>query len=425
MAAQNPVPTYRLHRPSGRAVVTLPDGRGGRKDFYLGAYGSAESKLEYARLVAEWGAPEQRVRAPSQAVWDLTINEVIARYWQWAQQRYVKDGLPTGEQDAIKMALRFVRRLYGETRAADFGPLRLKAIRDTMIKHKIVRAVRVQDPKTGRATLVEKVVREGIARKTINKQIGRIKGLFKWCVGEELVPPSVYQALACVTGLRRNELGARETAPIRPVAESIVTATLPHMPPVIADMVRLQRLTGARPGEIVQLRAAGIDRTGDVWEFRPERHKTEHHDCERVIFFGPRAQEIIKQYLGLEVSAPLFRPDESEAVRNAQRRASRRTPLWPSHRRRQGQPRNRRPTRGPGQNYGVAAYRRAIARACVKAGVPTWTPHQLRHSAATDIRRQFGLEAAQAVLGHATLGVTQLYAEKDMEAAKRIMGAIG
>jgi site-specific recombinase XerC len=49
----------------------------------------------------------------------------------------------------------------------------------------------------------------------------------------------------------------------------------------------------------------------------------------------------------------------------------------------------------------------------------------LRHSAATDIRRQFGLEAAQAVLGHATLGVTQLYAEKDMEAAKRIMGAIG
>ncbi len=77
------------------------------------------------------------------------------------------------------------------------------------------------------------------------------------------------------------------------------------------------------------------------------------------------------------------------------------------------------------QQYDVATYRRAIARACEKAGLPVWTPHRLRHAAATEIRRQFGLEAAQAVLGHAALGVTQVYAEKNMEAAKRVMAKIG
>jgi integrase len=158
-----------------------------------------------------------------------------------------------------------------------------------MAKHKIVRMVKVQNPATGETKEIEKVVREGIARKTINKQISRIKGMFKWCVAEELVPPSVHQALSCVTGFRKGESGVRETAPIRPVPESVINSTLPHLPAVIADMVRLQRLTGARPGEIVQLRAVDIDRSGVVWEFRPERHKTEHHDRDRVIFFGPQA----------------------------------------------------------------------------------------------------------------------------------------
>jgi integrase len=127
----------------------------------------------------------------------------------------------------------------------------------------------------------------------------------------------------------------------------------------------------------------------------------------------------------LDLSAPLFRPDHSEAARNAGRRTQRKTPLWPSHLRMQEEKKKRRPQRVLHNAYEVAVYRRAIARACAKAGVPMWTPHRLRHAAATEIRRQFGLEAAQAVLGHAALGVTQVYAEKDMEAAKRIMAKIG
>ena len=43
-----------------------------------------------------------------------------------------------------------------------------------------------------------------------------------------------------------------------------------------------------------------------------------------------------------------------------------------------------------------------------------WHPNQLRHAVGTELRKRFGLEAAQVVLGHATADVTQIYAERDM-----------
>jgi integrase len=49
----------------------------------------------------------------------------------------------------------------------------------------------------------------------------------------------------------------------------------------------------------------------------------------------------------------------------------------------------------------------------------------LRHAAATEIRRQFGLEAAQHVLGHTTVDMTQIYAERNVETAARVALAIG
>ena len=74
-------------------------------------------------------------------------------------------------------------------------------------------------------------------------------------------------------------------------------------------------------------------------------------------------------------------------------------------------------TRKVGERYTTASYRRAIQRACKLAGVPLWGPHRLRHSSATDIRREYGLEAAQVMLGHSNADVTQIYAERDRDKA--------
>ena len=54
---------------------------------------------------------------------------------------------------------------------------------------------------------------------------------------------------------------------------------------------------------------------------------------------------------------------------------------------------------------------RQIAETAEAAGVkaeliPDWHPNQLRHTRATEVRKQFGLEAAQVVLGHAKADVT-------------------
>ena len=54
-----------------------------------------------------------------------------------------------------------------------------------------------------------------------------------------------------------------------------------------------------------------------------------------------------------------------------------------------------------------------------------WSPNRLRHSTATEIRKRSGLETAQVTLGHATAGVSQIYAERDLNLAAEVMRKIG
>lgn len=108
------------------------------------------------------------------------------------------------------------------------------------------------------------------------------------------------------------------------------------------------------------------------------------------------------------------------------------------------------------ERYSIDTCRRAIARACDQAfGAPLrpakgetkaefvarltqkqkqewaewrtahrWHPHQLRHSAATNLRKDYGIEAAQLVLGHRSAAVTEIYAELDAAKATAIMEAV-
>src|SRR5262249_53062420 len=151
------------------------------------------------------------------------------------------------------------------------------------------------------------------------------------------------------------------------------------------------------------------DTTGPTWTYTPESHKTQHHGKRRCIFLGPRSQELIRPWLRTELGAFLFSPKEAVEERRALLRQRRKTPVQPSQRNR----RKRGPRRAPGERYDVAAYNRAIEYGCRKAGIPKWHPHQLRHSAATRLRKEFGLDVARAVLGHSSPVITEHYAELD------------
>ena len=98
--------------------------------------------------------------------------------------------------------------------------------------------------------------------------------------------------------------------------------------------------------------------------------------------------------------------------------------MTPSQRARHGR-RWTCPKKVPGWRYTKNSYRRAINVACAKAGVPSWHPNQLRHNAATRLRKEFGLEMAQIILGHSSPTTTLIYAEADDAKALDVMGRVG
>jgi integrase len=242
---KNAVPKYRKHRASGQAIVTI-EGR----DIYLGPHNSKASRLEYDRIVTEWLAAGRKLPVSLGEI-DLSVVEVLARYKKFAKLYYRKDGRPTGEWENIERAIKPVQELYGRTPAKEFGSLALKAVREKMIKADLSRGV-------------------------INARIARIKRVFRWAASEELIPATVVGKLETVAGLEEGRSEAREAKPVLPVPDEIVDKTLPRLPQVVADMVRLQRLTGCRPGEICALRPCDVDRTGEIWCYTPAGHKMEH-----------------------------------------------------------------------------------------------------------------------------------------------------
>jgi integrase len=401
------LPSYRLYKRTGQAVVTL-DGH----DHYLGDYGTLDSKQAYQRLIDAW-LGRKRAARPAGPAADTTppalpahgspsVSELILGYVRHAKAYYKPDA--AGEQKevgCIRDALRLVRELSGGTPAVAFGPRALKAVRAAM-------------------------TRAGWARGYVNHQVNRVKRLFRWATEEELIPAHVYHALLAVRGLRKGQPGVRESKKVRPVSARLIKAVLRRVPPMLRAVILFQLHTGCRPGEALCLKPRRLARGGDVWVYRPGRHKTAHHGKGRRIFVGPRAQEVLRPWLeGVGDDEYVFSPVRAEALRQARRRARRKTPLWPSHLRRQATRRKAVPRRPKRDRYDVASYRRAVKRACRLAGVPPWSPNRLRHTAATRIRKRYGIEVARIILGHSTAFTTEIYAETDRAKAMEVIGKIG
>ena len=405
------IPSYCLHRPSGKAVVRI-NGR----DHYLGTYGTDESRLTYDRLIAEWLASGRR----SEPLKDdggqpsISVNEVLLAFVDHAE-RYYRDGDEESKEVVnLKLALRPVKQLYGTTAADKFGPLALKAIRQHMVE-------------------VQK-----LCRKEVNKRIGRIKRVFKWAVSEELIPSSVFEGLRTIEGLRVGRSSARESEPVKPVDDVTVELTLRFVSPQIRAMIQLQRFTGLRPGEVAIIRPCDIDCGDEIWVYRPSRHKTTHLGVRKEVPLGPRAQEILRPFLNREPDAYLFSPREAEEWRNEQRVVrrdpNRKTKVYPSELRAREQRREaskkRVTTRPARDRYDTDSYRRAIDYAIAKANragvlIPHWHPHRLRHSRATEVRRRYGVEAAQVSLCHSRADVTEIYAERNFGLAAKIAKEMG
>src|SRR5262249_10404261 len=174
------------------------------------------------------------------------------------------------------------------------------------------------------------------------------RGVFRWGESQQLIPPGTYAALLPVRGLEHGQ--AREMEPVAPVDEDVLAQALPHLNAVARTAVELLALTAARPGELLKLTPADLDRSGvvevarnlrvrlgeDCWGSQPFKHKTSHRGRRRIILSGPRSQTLLAPLLeGRAPDAPLFSAAEGEEDRRRRLRAARKTrvPASQQHRR--------------------------------------------------------------------------------------------
>jgi integrase len=398
-----------------------------------GPYNSTESRAAFSRLLAELDAAPHSSRKPDPD--GVTVNEVLLAFLNHAEQHYRRaDGSATHEVAEYKLTARYVRGLYGMTPAAEFGPLALKAVRRAFID-------------------------AGWCRSMVNQRVGRVRRMFKWAASEELISMAVHQSLTTVAGLQRGRSKVRESEPVRPVDDATVDATLPYLIRHVRGLVEFQRLTGCRPGEACLVRRCDIDTGGPVWLYKPRHHKTAWRGKARAIAVGPKAQALLREYFTADISDYLFSPRRAVEEVRAARAARRRTPRYPSHMRGNMAKRVQNPKRTPAEKYAVSSYGHAIAHACDRAFPPPdalaqhpdetrakwrarltdaqrdelkswrkahrWHPNQLRHTFATRVRKEHGLEHAGAALGHCKMSATEVYAERDAGLAATVASKIG
>lgn len=317
-----------------------------------------------------------------------TIELAAQQFMEWAEKRYVDaEGKPTHTIVNFDYALRPLRKLWGSLQLAEFSPNKLRAVQ-------------------------EHLIREGLTRQGINQHISKIRQFLNWCVGRELVSGDIARDLEHVESVARGQ--APEAPPREPVKWETVEATLPHLSPLMRSFVLVLWHTGARVGELRYLTTGMIDRSGDVWKADLYKHKTAYRGKKRFILFGPLAQAAICEWL-----MP-FKPD---AIVFSPKRADDRSAI-------RGGP------RATGEIYHINGPQHAIARACdLMHPHPTlrvqdwrkltaeqqaelrawrkihrWSLAQIRHSKATRVTEEHGIEAARINAGHSSAAMTAHYA---------------
>jgi integrase len=375
-------PSYRLHKSSGQAICCISG-----RTYYLGKYGSPESRVKYYQYLALYKTdPTFGVEKES-----VSIAEAVVSFLKHAKS-YYRSG---DEYYQCCHACKPLVSMFGTVHLSDFSTKVFKAYRQHWVS-------------------------SGNARGYVNKQSQRLMRIVSWWVSEELIDPGVLHKIREIEPLKKGRCDCPETEPVKPVDDATIEKTLPHLSPVVADMVRLQAVLGCRPGELCKLKPSMIDQSKDIWIIRLQEHKNAWREDNRprIIAVGPKAQQILNPYLARPASEFCFQPKESVEQRLRARESQRKTPRSCGNRR--GTNRKTTPKRVPGESFSTNTYGRAIAYACKKAQIPLWSPNQLRHKVATELRELEGIEAASVILGHAHLPTTEIYAEKSTKRAVEV-----
>lgn len=350
--------------------------------YSLGRAGSSDAQKRYAEILARHAdgtlkkiaSKTSKAEAPSDG---LAVAELLVQYVSRELSRF-----SAAEQRCQLSAMKILRQKFGLRPVTDFGPLKFRVVQDAMVN-------------------------AGWSRSFINRQMKRLRSIFKWGVSWELVPQTLMDSLRTVSSLKPGTSDAPESKPRRAIPEADLQAVRALLCERHRDLVDLMLLTGCRPGELLGLTTGMIDRSADIWRADLVCHKTAHKGKARTLFFNKTAQAILRKYLKVDSAARVF-PLRGDTFSNAIKSACEVAYGMPAH------------LRKPGRQ--LTPQQRAEAKAWRRQHV--WTPHWLRHTVATRLADEVGTEAAQRLLGHSTTAMTLHYsrtAEKQaIEAAKRL-----
>lgn len=313
MPRDRKIPAYSRCTDRGHsyACVTLYDRLTGRRSkIRIGEFGTAESRQQYDRVIAEWTAAGRRLPAEAdypRAGHGPTVGQIADAFLASAAERY-----SASELGCYRAAIRFLSRFHSLTPAARFGPMALRALRSAMMR--------------------DEPDRVGWCRKTAARQTARIVAVFRWAASYQLLPYSIWESLRSIDPLRRG--AGREYDPIRPADSAAVKVVRGLVSRTVRDLIDLQLATGARPGELLIMRPGDIERGRSVWVYRPSRHKLFHVGKAREIVIGPRARKLLAPLIAkLAPDALVFPGYSVDSYRRAIARAcaNAAVPHWHPH----------------------------------------------------------------------------------------------
>jgi integrase len=382
-------PKYLRHKASGRAYSKT-----GARKVWFGKYGTPESKELYRQFLADLSAAATAAPVPPPAPLAARplVSEVVVGFLERCLGQYSKS-----EAAHYRAAVGVLITSAGGMDATEFGPRALSDVRDAMVA-------------------------KGWTREHVNAQVRRVRAVFRWAETLELVPRGTWRGLQSLAGLKAGTVASQRV--VQPADDGAVERTLRFLSPTVAGMVRFQRLTGCRPQDVCNLHPDRIDRSDEVWVYRPEQHKGAWRGQSREVYIGPKAQEVIAGRLD---GGHVFSPRRAWQEESDRRRAG-------GKGRKAGWVDRGPPARVSG-SYGTRAYDLAIERAVDRANasaaadgvaeIPHWRPNQLRHAAGTEFREKFGLDVAQKLMGHKNARTTERYAKPVDRAAVDAAGQVG
>lgn len=235
----------------------------GNRQKYFGSYEDPETHKRFAHFLQLWEANGGQAPPEPQGVADLTCETLVALYLSHCEKHYRRpDGRPTGEAQQVAYTAKPMLDLYRKLPASSFTIHCLKRVRQEMVE-------------------------SGLSRKTVNQRVWRIRRMFRWAAEEEHVGPEILASLAVLRSLQEGRTDARETEKVRAVSEEHFQQILPFLRTPVRAMAEFQWWTGARPGEVRELRTRDISQMDQrVWLYEPPIHKTSHRNKKRFSFRG-------------------------------------------------------------------------------------------------------------------------------------------